>query len=66
MFFPVSILFKERLLDELESVIAEFVVPHHFEKSMIRTSTLQTWGSPIGSAFLVLDNALSLVSKNIQ
>lgn len=60
---PVSELFKGRLLDELENVITESVVPHHFEKSMIKTSMLQPWGSSIGAGFLVLDSVLSLVSK---
>lgn len=60
---PVSALFKGRLLDELENVITESVVPHHFEKSMIKTSMLQPWGSSIGAGFLVLDSVLSLVSK---
>ena len=58
---PVSALFKGILLDELERVITESVVPHHFDKSMIKTSTLQNWGSSIGAGLLVLDNILSLV-----
>jgi len=58
---PLSLLFKDRIFDELENQIASFVIPHPFDKSLIRTGTLVPWGSSIGASYLVSDDKLNLV-----